>query len=94
MCGGRVSVCVSRAGRAAGSSRSSADARRSAQALGHESETASRESYISREAITGVDQRRVLTVLAGGHARSVPNAPLGAELQRDAREQSAAAGVA
>jgi predicted phage gp36 major capsid-like protein len=37
-----------------------------AQALGHESETTSRESYISREAITGADQRRVLTVLAGG----------------------------
>jgi integrase len=37
-----------------------------AQALGHESETTSRESYISREAITGADQRRVLTVLDGG----------------------------
>jgi len=37
-----------------------------AQALGHESETTSRESYIAREAITGADQRRVLTVLAGG----------------------------
>jgi hypothetical protein len=36
-----------------------------AQALGHESETTSRESYISREAITGADQRRVLTALAG-----------------------------
>jgi integrase len=45
-----------------------------AQALGHESETTSRESYISREAITGADQRRVLTVLAGGRSRSVPNA--------------------
>ena len=31
-----------------------------AQALGHESETT------AREAITGADQRRVLTVLAGG----------------------------
>ncbi len=40
-----------------------------AQALGHESETTSRESYISREAITGADQRRVLTVLAGGRSR-------------------------
>lgn len=39
-----------------------------AQALGHESETTSRESYISREAITHADQRRVLTVLAGGRA--------------------------
>ena len=37
-----------------------------AQALGHESETTSRQSYIAREAITGADQRRVLTVLAGG----------------------------
>jgi integrase len=36
-----------------------------AQALGHESETTSRESYISREAITGADQRRVLDVLTG-----------------------------
>jgi hypothetical protein len=27
-----------------------------AQALGHESETTSRESYIAREAITGADQ--------------------------------------
>jgi hypothetical protein len=35
----------------------------------HESETTSRESYISREAITGADQRRVLTVLAGGEVR-------------------------
>jgi len=41
-----------------------------AQALGHESETTSRESYISREAITGADQRRVLTVLAGGRSSS------------------------
>ena len=41
-----------------------------AQALGHESETTSRESYISREAITGADQRRVLTVLAGGRSRT------------------------
>ncbi len=39
-----------------------------AQALGQESETTSRESYISREAITGADQRRVLSVLAGGRA--------------------------
>jgi hypothetical protein len=37
-----------------------------AQALGHESETTTRKSYIAREAITGADQRRVLTVLAGG----------------------------
>jgi integrase len=37
-----------------------------AQALDHESETTSRKSYISREAITGADQRRVLAVLAGG----------------------------
>jgi hypothetical protein len=29
-------------------------------------DTASRESYIAREAITGADQRRGLTVLAGG----------------------------
>jgi hypothetical protein len=41
-----------------------------AQALGHESETTSRESYISREAITGADQRRVLGVLAGTSRRS------------------------
>jgi len=41
-----------------------------AQALGHESETTSRESYISRAAITGADQRRVLTVLAGGRSRA------------------------
>jgi hypothetical protein len=41
-----------------------------AQALGHESEVTSRESYISREAITGADQRRVLTVLAGGRSSS------------------------
>ena len=41
-----------------------------AQALGHESETTSRESYISREAITGADQRRELTVLAGGRTQS------------------------
>jgi len=41
-----------------------------AQALGHESETTSRESYISREAITGADQRRVLGVLAGAGRRS------------------------
>jgi integrase len=40
-----------------------------AQALGHESETTSRESYISREAITGADQRRVLGVLAGATGR-------------------------
>ena len=45
-----------------------------AQALGHESETTSRESYISREAITGADQRRVLTVLAGGR-QSPPERP-------------------
>jgi integrase len=44
-----------------------------AQALGHESETTSRESYISREAITGADQRRVLTVLAGGRAHAPGN---------------------
>jgi integrase len=43
-----------------------------AQALGHESETTSRESYISREAITGADQRRVLRVLAGGRRASSP----------------------
>ena len=40
-----------------------------AQALGHESETTSRESYISRDAITGADQRRVLGVLAGATRR-------------------------
>jgi integrase len=40
-----------------------------AQALGHESDTTSRESYISREAITGADQRRVLGVLAGASTR-------------------------
>jgi hypothetical protein len=44
-----------------------------AQALGHESETTSRESYISREAITGADQRRVLTVLAGGRTSGSGN---------------------
>ncbi len=46
-----------------------------AQALGHESETTSRESYISREAITSADQRRVLGVLAGTprHRRSPQN---------------------
>jgi integrase len=44
-----------------------------AQALGHESETTSRESYISREAITGADQRRVLTVLAGGRTHAPRN---------------------
>ena len=43
-----------------------------AQALGHESETTSRESYISREAITGADQRRVLGVLAGASRRRHP----------------------
>ena len=43
-----------------------------AQALGHESEKTSRESYISRAAITGADQRRVLTVLAGGRQSSSP----------------------
>ena len=44
-----------------------------AQALGHESETTSRESYIAREAITGADQRRVLTVLAGGRIHAPRN---------------------
>jgi hypothetical protein len=44
-----------------------------AQALGHESETTSRESYISPEAITGADQRRVLTVLAGGRSGASPS---------------------
>lgn len=43
------------------------------EALGHESETTSRESYISREAITGADQRRVLTVLAGGRTHAPRN---------------------
>lgn len=43
-----------------------------AQALGHEWEATSRESYISREAITGADQRRVLTVLAGGRQSPSP----------------------
>jgi hypothetical protein len=43
-----------------------------AQALGHESEKTSRESYISRAAITGADQRRVLGVLAGGRRTSSP----------------------
>jgi integrase len=44
-----------------------------AQALGHESEITSRQSYIAREAITGADQRRVLTVLAGGrHSGGTP----------------------
>jgi integrase len=43
-----------------------------AQALGHESETTSRERYISREAITSADQRRVLRVLAGGQRASSP----------------------
>ena len=49
-----------------------------AQPLGHESETISRESYISRDAITGADQRRVLTVLAGGRALS-PTPPTSRE---------------
>ncbi len=44
-----------------------------AQTLGHRSETTSRESYIAREAITGADQRRVLTVLAGGRTQAPRN---------------------
>jgi hypothetical protein len=43
-----------------------------AQALGHESETTSRESYISRAAISGADQRRVLKVLTGGRQSRTP----------------------
>ena len=52
-----------------------------AQALGHESETTSRESYISRDAITGADQRRVLTVLAGGRSSRSATSRSGNEMK-------------
>jgi len=44
-----------------------------ASSLGHESFSATVESYAKPEAIAGARQRRVLTVLDGGRFASSPN---------------------